>query len=728
MSDPLSIAAGCAGLISTIGTLSFKIHSFVRTCRDSRRDLDRVSRELQSLQSVLELIQEDAADEDKPLPPTIGQHISGVVSNCNSVVLEIQRCIAEYGDSRLRTKAAWAIVGHGDIEKLRMSLEAHKSALELALDLLALALTKEIKTDTTELRNDTAAIKDDTAQILEEIARLQSQLPHEAVAPNDFVLQKFLEEMTEYTEDAMDTTLVEDDDDSSSRALPYLKAPEVSAAAPVLEVPRPPSTTGQDSFLLWPDELREFLEQPDHQPPRSPSSLSLSQVHPGSSQQNSYRQRADSTVPSSSTRQTTPDPTLDEESTATSPLPTLPPRLQPQAHRKRTSEGGRLREGNNDTADRRGTRNKPQEPDKPTRETPSDAQKLREKFYAAARKVAKKQSPEPEKLVLNRPILDSKGMHAKSFNGNLAIDCLLPGDTIALDYAASGSGNMSEFTHWRFTAVTCPPSNSALLTFRLDPDEDPFDFVDRLHLIRKSIETLQGVLNFTRDPRDPSWSTRFPSDMEAWKHIVVHIHGPRNWEGLDETIAKSLEGMGAKQVLESAVSSLDGQELESPYEEDATTLQGKQVHCTIRECSTRLSPILKSYLSVRTRKLREFTAGIPMQIISTATRGGDSPQDSQRDCEQWTSALGELLKTDLIINMTKFKDSGGEKRFFLWKSLAYAEHLVTRTDSSNAGLKVIDYADLRAQVQEIDKARRKSLKNIRQKGSLSSESGDVVGT
>lgn len=136
--DPLSITASCAGLITAIGSLSLNIHNFVRTCREARRDLDRVSRELQSLESVLGLIQDDAADENNPFPPTIGQHISGIVTNCNSVVVEIQSCISEYGDGRMKTRAAWAISGQGDIEKLRTSLEAHKSALELAVDMLAL--------------------------------------------------------------------------------------------------------------------------------------------------------------------------------------------------------------------------------------------------------------------------------------------------------------------------------------------------------------------------------------------------------------------------------------------------------------------------------------------------------------------------------------------------------------------------------------------------------------
>ncbi|EKJ71524.1 hypothetical protein FPSE_08265 [Fusarium pseudograminearum CS3096] len=111
--------------------------------------------------------------------------------------------------------------------KLRSSLEAHKSALELALDMLTLSLTKDIKTDTTEIRNDTAAIKDDTAQILQEIVQLQARLPETAAAPNDFILQKFLEDMATYTE----TTLDVDggfSDRASSKALSFIDEREES--------------------------------------------------------------------------------------------------------------------------------------------------------------------------------------------------------------------------------------------------------------------------------------------------------------------------------------------------------------------------------------------------------------------------------------------------------------------------------------------------------------------
>lgn len=136
--DPLSVTSGCAGLIMAIGGLSVKIHSFVRTCREARGDLDSVSRELLSLRTILELVQEDASDETKPFPKTLNQHVTAIIANCNLVVADIQSCITKYGQDRLKTRVSWAINGQGDINKLRSSLEAHKTALEIALDMLAL--------------------------------------------------------------------------------------------------------------------------------------------------------------------------------------------------------------------------------------------------------------------------------------------------------------------------------------------------------------------------------------------------------------------------------------------------------------------------------------------------------------------------------------------------------------------------------------------------------------
>jgi hypothetical protein len=59
--------------------------------------------------------------------------------------------------------------------KHRSSLEAHKSALELAVQMVAISIAREIKSDTTQI----GALKSDTTNILREIERLRARLPRD---------------------------------------------------------------------------------------------------------------------------------------------------------------------------------------------------------------------------------------------------------------------------------------------------------------------------------------------------------------------------------------------------------------------------------------------------------------------------------------------------------------------------------------------------------------------
>jgi hypothetical protein len=88
--------------------------------------------------------------------------------------------------------------------KFRSSLETHKTALGLALDMVAITIARDIKADTEEIRKDTAVIKDikdDTTLILEEIARLQAQPPATTLKnQSDFMLNRYLDELSVYAE------------------------------------------------------------------------------------------------------------------------------------------------------------------------------------------------------------------------------------------------------------------------------------------------------------------------------------------------------------------------------------------------------------------------------------------------------------------------------------------------------------------------------------------------
>ncbi|KAK0705963.1 hypothetical protein B0T26DRAFT_679723 [Lasiosphaeria miniovina] len=136
--DPFSISAGCLGLVATITKVSTSITAFVKDLRQTRRDLDNVSRELTSLKTILELLLEDDKTPTVILPESMATHVSGILSNCDIVVLDTEKCLAKYKQDSLSRRISWVASGRDDIAKLLRELESYKSALELGLDMLQL--------------------------------------------------------------------------------------------------------------------------------------------------------------------------------------------------------------------------------------------------------------------------------------------------------------------------------------------------------------------------------------------------------------------------------------------------------------------------------------------------------------------------------------------------------------------------------------------------------------
>jgi hypothetical protein len=136
--DPLTITATCIGLVSTITKTSLLVVGFVKDVRSARSDLDSVLRELQSLKTVLELLTEDCTDSTKNIPQILQQQISGIVTNCSGVVVDIEQVLERHDGGKLAKATKWVASGKNEVIKLRSTLEAHKSALEIALDMVTL--------------------------------------------------------------------------------------------------------------------------------------------------------------------------------------------------------------------------------------------------------------------------------------------------------------------------------------------------------------------------------------------------------------------------------------------------------------------------------------------------------------------------------------------------------------------------------------------------------------
>jgi hypothetical protein len=142
--DPLSITTACVGLVTTISKVSITVNGFVREVRDARGDLDAVSRELLSLKTVLELLSDDAeGSKGGGFPQSLIKQISGILKNCHGVLEQIESSLRKHSGGGVKKGVKWSLSGRDDMNKLRSSLEAHKSALDIALDMVALYVRLE---------------------------------------------------------------------------------------------------------------------------------------------------------------------------------------------------------------------------------------------------------------------------------------------------------------------------------------------------------------------------------------------------------------------------------------------------------------------------------------------------------------------------------------------------------------------------------------------------------
>ncbi|KAH6063529.1 hypothetical protein HBI67_141140 [Parastagonospora nodorum] len=274
--DPLSISVSCITLITTITQVSVAVTNFVREVRDARGDLDAISRELVSLKSVLELLAEDTeGPHTATLPERLKDQIIDILKNCKHVVTDVEASLKKHSASRLGRAGHWAVGGgKGDMTKFRSSLETHKTALGLALDMVAITITRDIKDDTKEIRKDTAAIKDDTAMILEQIAQLQAQLPQNIMKDtSNHMLHRYLDDLSDFAElmsnppeDELETLTIVDEDGNKTASSPACtpKDPEVSHRRPSSlsrQIYTEPSNTSTARNTVQPSSGVHFTSQ-----------------------------------------------------------------------------------------------------------------------------------------------------------------------------------------------------------------------------------------------------------------------------------------------------------------------------------------------------------------------------------------------------------------------------------------------------------------------------------
>lgn len=126
--DPLSITTACLGAIGTISKVSLEIPLFISSVREARRDMEAVLRELTSLTLCLGALHDDA--QKVTFPTTL----LAVVQSCDQIAGQIISLL-----DRLKLKKSgrirWTLTEREEVNKLRSSLESHKSCIDVALDM-----------------------------------------------------------------------------------------------------------------------------------------------------------------------------------------------------------------------------------------------------------------------------------------------------------------------------------------------------------------------------------------------------------------------------------------------------------------------------------------------------------------------------------------------------------------------------------------------------------------
>ena len=203
--DPLSITAGCLALLSAVAKTTAGVTTFICAYRDARNDLTAVNRELSDLAIVLELLKSDSAiTDDTPNPKSLQMQIVSIITNCTAVVTKINIVLKGYQENSKISSIKWVASGKGEIAGLRMSLEAHRVSLSLAVELRSISVSNAIKKDTSAIYDDVVEIQQATCQILKELEELRAIVSGAARAVNspdqNYTLMQYLGSLTSYAE------------------------------------------------------------------------------------------------------------------------------------------------------------------------------------------------------------------------------------------------------------------------------------------------------------------------------------------------------------------------------------------------------------------------------------------------------------------------------------------------------------------------------------------------
>ncbi|KAF2667623.1 hypothetical protein BT63DRAFT_296556 [Microthyrium microscopicum] len=215
--DPLSITAGCIGLLEFAAKCIPATMKLVREFREAREQLTALQEQMETLRRVVDLIKyecEGMGDTIITMKSSVPALTSDALENCKSIMEQMSNTISKHGSSHTAFATWWVGIGKEEVEKWSRKLEQHKSTLVIALEYIEISISKQTKADTTILRSDTTVIKTElrenhqaTKEILALIKAQHPELPTDLKELNlDDGLdeEKVLEQIDSYADKAVE--------------------------------------------------------------------------------------------------------------------------------------------------------------------------------------------------------------------------------------------------------------------------------------------------------------------------------------------------------------------------------------------------------------------------------------------------------------------------------------------------------------------------------------------
>jgi chromosome segregation ATPase len=135
MADPVSITAGALSALAAITKLSTEIPRFVSSLRGAAEDIASVQRELESISVALHKLKES----EGLVPETLHKCVKELLAACTLELESIRAQLRKVLRSKGRNMR-WTLYGRAEMDKKRVYLEGHKSALSLLLHACGLSV------------------------------------------------------------------------------------------------------------------------------------------------------------------------------------------------------------------------------------------------------------------------------------------------------------------------------------------------------------------------------------------------------------------------------------------------------------------------------------------------------------------------------------------------------------------------------------------------------------